>query len=568
MTERIVKGIVASEGIAIGKVYKFEKVNLQVPTHTIDDNETVSEIDKFKESIDSYIGYLNLKIETNLSQSEIFMAHIGMLEDPFLIETTENKIKDEKMNAAMALKATADEIISMMESLEDPYLKERAADYKDIKTQLLHRILGIEVPDLSNMTERAIIVAEDLSPSDTSTMNVDLVEGIVTDLGGKTAHTSIIAQTLGIPALVGLGSISNKLNNGQDIIVDTDKSILIIDPSDETKSFYLKKAELMKEEKARLEKYMFQEAITTDGKDIEVFCNIGNLSDLELGISQGAEGVGLFRTEFLYMESTSFPDEQSQYEVYKSAAEMLKGKPLTIRTLDIGGDKGLPYFEFPNEDNPFLGWRALRICFDMPEVFKTQLRAILRASAHGKVLILLPMVISVDEIKEAKKYIEECKAELKSENIAFDEKIEVGIMIETPASVIVAEDLIKYVDFFSIGTNDLTQYMLAADRGNQKVSNLYNSYNPVVLRSIKRVIQASHDAGKWTGMCGGFASDTKATKLLLGLGLDEFSAVAGNIAKIKDVIRKNSIEESKKYADHILSLESTSEIEEYIKKYS
>lgn len=564
MTERIVKGIVASEGVAIGKVYKFEKVSLEVPTNTISEDESTYEIKKFKDSIDSYIEYLNLKIETNLSQSEIFMAHIGMLEDPFLIETTESKINDEKMNAAMALKATADEIISMMESLEDPYLKERAADYKDIKTQLLHRILGIEVPDLSNMTERAIIVAEDLSPSDTSTMNVDLVEGIVTDLGGKTAHTSIIAQTLGIPALVGLGDVSGKLENGQEIIVDTDKSILIIDPSEETKTFYKKKAELIKEEKARLEKYMFQEAITKDGKDIEVFCNIGNLSDLELGISQGAEGVGLFRTEFLYMESSNFPDEQSQYEVYKSAAEMLKGKPLTIRTLDIGGDKGLPYFDFPKEDNPFLGWRALRICFDMPEVFKTQLRAILRASAHGKVLILLPMVISVDEIKQARKYIEECKAELKSENIPFDEKIEVGIMIETPASVIVAEDLIKYVDFFSIGTNDLTQYMLAADRGNQKVSNLYNSYNPVVLRSIKRVIDASHATGKWTGMCGGFASDTKATKLLLGLGLDEFSAVASNIAKIKDVIRKNSIEESKEYADYILSLESTSEIEEYI----
>lgn len=559
-----IKGIVASEGIAIGPVYKFEKVELIIPEDLIDESEVENQVAKFNDSVKNYIGYLESKVNSESSQSEIFSAHIGMLEDPFLIETTEEKIKNEKKNAALALRETTDEIITMMESLEDPYLKERAADYKDIKAQLLHRLMGIEMPSLSDMSERSVIVAEDLTPSDTSTMNVELVEGIVTDLGGKTAHTSIIAQTLGIPALVGLGNVSKTLENGQMVIVDTAESILIIDPDETVINEYKEKARELEEEKARLEKYMFESAITKDGKDIEVFCNIGGISDLELGISNGAEGVGLFRTEFLYMESTNFPDEETQYVVYKEAAEILEGKPLTIRTLDIGGDKGLPYFEFPKEENPFLGWRALRICFDLPEVFKTQLRAILRASAHGKVLILLPMVISVEEIIKVKEYIENCKDELREASIEFDENIEVGIMIETPASVTMADELIKHVDYFSIGTNDLTQYLLAADRGNQKIAHLYDSYNPAVLRSIKRVIDASHEAGKWTGMCGGFASDPKATKLLLGLGLDEFSVVAGNIPKIKDIIKNVTIEECREYTEQILNKATISEIMDLI----
>ncbi len=558
-----VKGIVASEGIAIGPVYKFEKVELIIPEDLIDESEVNDQVKLFNESVKNYIVYLESKVDQETSQSEIFAAHIGMLEDPFLIETTEEKIKNDKKNAALALKETSDEIILMMQSLDDPYLKERAADYKDIKAQLLHRIMGIDMPSLADMTERSVIVAEDLTPSDTSTMNVELVEGIVTDLGGKTAHTSIIAQTLGIPALVGLKDVSQNLENGQMVIVDTEKELLIIDPSEETITEYKEKSKLMQEEKTRLEKHMFESAITKDGKDIEVFCNIGGISDLELGISNGAEGVGLFRTEFLYMERSDFPDEETQYKVYKEAAEMLEGKPLTIRTLDIGGDKGLPYFEFPKEENPFLGWRALRICFDLPEVFKTQLRAILRASAHGKVLILLPMVISVEEIIKVKEYIEDCKAELRDDEIKFDEDIEVGIMIETPASVTMADELIKHVDYFSIGTNDLTQYLLAADRGNQKIAHLYDSYNPAVLRSIKMVIDASHKAGKWTGMCGGFASDPKATKLLLGLGLDEFSVVASNIPKIKDIIRNNSLDDCVNYANHIINLSTLSEIHEF-----
>ncbi|MDO5718379.1 MAG: phosphoenolpyruvate--protein phosphotransferase [Tissierellia bacterium] len=555
------KGIVASDGIAIGPVYKFEKVELEIPQDKIEDDKVEEQLELFNNSVKSYINFLQEKINEKGSQSEIFEAHIGMLEDPFLIESTENRIKDEKMNAAMALDATANEFIAMMSSLDDEYLKERADDYKDIRVQILNRILGLKSADLSLMKKEGIIVAKDLTPSDTSTMNADLVNGIVTDFGGKTAHTSIIAQTLGIPALVGMQDAFDKLENGQTVIIDTENGVLIVEPDDELLAKYKEKYEKLEKEQKILEENMFKKAITEDGKEIDVFCNIGNIGDLDLGLSQGAEGVGLFRTEFLYMDNDKFPTEEEQFEVYKDAAEKLEGKALTIRTLDIGGDKELSYFEFPKEDNPFLGWRALRICFDMPEVFKTQLRAILRASAYGKVLILLPMVISVSEVEKSVEIIEECKAELKKEGLEFDENIEVGIMIETPASVLIADELIEKVDYFSIGTNDLTQYLLAVDRGNQKIADLYNSYHPAVLRSIKRVIDASHKVGKWTGMCGGFASDTKATKLLLGLGLDEFSVVSGNIAKIKDNIRNTSMEEAEKFADKILNIDSAEKIE-------
>lgn len=556
----IKKGIIASEGIALGKVLLLEKLNIQIPTKKVKEEEIENEIEKFDKALEAYSNDLkNAKVETE-TQKEVINAHIGMLDDPFLKETVIGKIKNEKDYALKALFDSINEMVAMMESLEDSYMRERASDYKDIGQRLLYKISGVEPKNLSKLSDEVIIVSEELTPSDTSTMDKEKVLGFAMDLGGKTAHTSIIAQTLGIPALVGMKDISKSVKDGDYIILDAVKGEIYINPDKELIDKYLKLKEKMDTEKERLEKNKYKEAITTDNKKVEVACNIGNISDLDLGLEMGAEGVGLFRTEFLYMENTHFPTEEEQFEVYKEAAEKLDGKPLIIRTLDIGGDKALPYYEFPKEENPFLGWRALRISFDLPEVFNAQLRAILRASAFGKVRILLPMVISVEEVIRVKDILNDLKADLRKENIKFDEDIEIGVMIETPASAIVSEDLIKYVDYFSIGTNDLTQYVLAADRGNEKISKLYNTYNPAVLRMIKKVIDDSHKAGKWTGMCGGFAGDPKATKLLLGLGLDEFSAAASTLPKIKDIIRNTSYEDAQEYAENILNLEKTSEI--------
>lgn len=557
----IKKGIIASEGIALGKVLLLEKAEIEITDKKIKDSQREEEIIKFKNALLEYNNDLkNAKVENEI-QKEVIKAHIGMLEDPFLEESVLNKINEQNLFAIKALSDAIDDMISTMELMEDDYMKERAVDYKDIGQRLIYKLAEREPINLENLKENSIIVSKELTPSDTSTMDRKKVVGFAMDLGGKTAHTSIIAQTLGIPAIVGMKDISKIVKNGDFIILDALKGEVILNPSNELKDSYIKKKKKIEEEKIRLEKNKYKESVTKDGHKVEVACNIGNISDLELGLANGAEGVGLFRTEFLYMDSNDFPTEDEQFEVYKKAALLLDGKPLIIRTLDIGGDKSLPYYKFPEEENPFLGWRALRISFDLPEVFETQIRAILKASAFGKVRILLPMVISIEEILKARDIIDNIKNDLIKEGIKFDEYIEIGIMIETPASVIISENLIKYVDYFSIGTNDLTQYILAVDRGNEKISELYNSYNPAVLRMIKKVIDDSHNAGKWTGMCGGFAGDTKATKLLLGLGLDEFSAAASSLPKIKDIIINTKFEDAKIYANRLLELETTIDIE-------
>lgn len=560
------KGIGSSDGIAVGKIYLLEKEEVEVTSEKITEEAKEEELKRVSEAFESYTRDLeNSNVDSEI-QKEVITAHLSMLEDPFLTESVENKITGENQNAEYALKTSVDEMAAMMESLDDPYLKERAADYKDIGEGLLYKLAGKEKADLSNLPKNTILVAKELTPSDTSNMDKDSVIGFAMDLGGKTAHVSIIAQTLGIPALVGMKDISKNVQTGQDAIIDAFEDKMILDPDESEKNEYLERSKRIQEEKDRLDKGKFDKAVTLDGHTVEVVTNIGNMEDLSLGLSQGAEGVGLFRTEFLYMENDHFPTEEEQFNVYKEAAEALKDKPLIIRTLDIGGDKSLSYFEFPEEENPFLGWRALRICFDKLEIFKAQLRAILRASFYGNVKILLPMVISVEEVKKVNSYLEELKSELDIEGLEYNKNIEVGIMVETPASALIAGDLIKYVDYFSIGTNDLTQYVLAADRGNEKVSNLYNTYNPAVLKAIKMVIDASHKAGKWTGMCGGFAGDTKATKLLLGMGLDEFSAPASSIPKIKETIKNITLEEAKIFAEEIMKIETTGEIEGRIKE--
>lgn len=558
--DNILQGIAASEGVAIGKVYLFEKIQIDINQDKISENEIENEIKKIKNAIDEYKQELENRNTTTEAEKEVASAHIELVTDPALIDQASDKIKSNLSNAELALSSSIDEMAMVFEMMDDEYLSERAADYRDIGERLLYKLKGIEANSLETLDDDYIVISKELTPTDTSTMDKNHVIGIASDFGGKTSHSSIIAQTLGIPAVVGMKTVTSDLSHGDFIILDAIDGKIITNPSYEQIKEYEEKREEIIRNRELAEKYKFDHAITKDGKDIEVVCNIGGIEDLELGLENGAEGVGLFRTEFLYMEGNDFPTEEKQFDVYKEAAEKLGDKPLIIRTLDIGGDKGLDYFEFPEEENPFLGWRALRIGFDRKDILRTQIRAILRASAVGNVKILLPMIISVDEIKTVQAFIEEFKEELRSEGVDFNEDIEVGIMIETPASAFMAEDLIEFCDFFSIGTNDLTQYILAVDRGNEKISHLYDYFNPAVLRSIKKVIDASHEAGKWTGMCGAMAADPLATYLLLGMGLDEFSGVATKLAHVKSIIINSNLEEAKEFANKVLKHYDVKEI--------
>lgn len=569
MSEKL-KGIIASNGVAIGKLFLFNKEELVIDKLSIQDGEKEDNIKKVDQAIDAYFKDLDFK-ENNEDNEEVLnivRAHKELLQDPYFSDTIKEKIQNENKNAELATSETVEQMVMVMSALDDEYLKERADDYKDIGFQVLCKIKNIVPKDLSKLDEEYIVISKELTPSDTSNMDKEKVLAFATDLGGKTSHVSIIAQNLDIPALVGMQDISTRIKGDELAIIDGNQGLLIINPSDQEVSEYKEKIEKEKEERQRLEKVKNLEAKTLDGKVCEVSANIGNLADLEVAIEHGCDGVGLFRTEFLYMENDHFPTEEEQYQVYKKATQMLGEKPLVVRTLDIGGDKGLDYYDFPEEENPFLGYRAIRFCLDHQDIFKAQLRALLRASAFGNLKIMLPFVISTDEIKQTRALLEDLKKDLDKEGIAYNKDIDLGIMVETSASIIMADKLIKYSDFFSIGTNDLTQYTLACDRGNENISDIYNNFNPAVIRSIKHVIDESHKAGKWTGMCGQFASDTKATKLLLGLGLDEFSGSASKLPKVKDIIRNSNFKEEEKFALNILDLEDVKDIEESVEKHN
>ncbi|WP_103980956.1 phosphoenolpyruvate--protein phosphotransferase [Helcococcus massiliensis] len=562
------KGIAASDGVAMGKVYLFEKTELIINQESIQANQVDAEIKSVTEAIEAYKLDLENRVVTSDAEAGVRDAHIELVTDPALLEMVTGKISNDLNNAELALDSAINEMAIVFEMMDDEYLSERAADYRDIGENIMYKLKNVQPKTLSTLDDDYIIVAEELTPTDTSTMDKDHVLGLAMNLGGKTSHSSIIAQTLGIPAVVGMNDITSKVKSGDFIILDALEGVIITDPDEDTVKEYQEKFETIKADKELAEKYKFQEAKTKDGKALEVVSNIGGISDLKDAIEEGAEGVGLFRTEFLYMDSNDFPSEEKQFAVYKEAAELLGEKPLIIRTLDIGGDKGLDYFEFPKEENPFLGWRALRVQFDRTDILRTQLRAILRASAFGNVKILLPMIISVNEIKTVLAHLEEYKEELRKEGIEFDEDIEVGIMVETPASVFVADELIKYADFFSIGTNDLTQYILAVDRGNDKISHLYDYFNPAVLRAIKQVIDASHRHDKWTGMCGSMSSDTMATYILLGLGLDEFSVVGSKVGQVKAIINNSNLAEAEKFAEEILAMDDVSQIRKTLKDHN
>ncbi|MDO4778876.1 MAG: phosphoenolpyruvate--protein phosphotransferase [Tissierellia bacterium] len=559
--KNIVRGISASKGIVMGKAYLFEKVKFEISQETVSNELKEEEKGKIRTAIFDYVNDLKNRDFSNDSEKSVAEAHIELIQDPYLVDTVDSKIDSLNYNVEKSLSETISEMVMMMESLDDEYLKERASDYKDVGEQLMYKLKNIIPKTLEKLEDEVIVISEELTPSDTSTMDKKKVLGFVMNLGGKTSHVSIIAQTLSIPAIVGTKNATDCIKHGDFLILDANEGQVIVNPDEKIIEEFNVKIKELENEKKRLDNIKFEKAVTKDGRKVEIACNIGNIEDLELGLKDGAEGVGLFRTEFLYMEAENFPSEEIQFQAYRTVAEKLEGKPLIIRTLDIGGDKGLSYFDFPTEENPFLGWRALRIAFDEIDILKAQLRAILRASAFGNVKILLPMIISVEEIAKVQEYIKKFKQELDEENIKYDPNIEVGIMIETPASVLVARDLIEECDFFSIGTNDLTQYILAVDRGNDVVSHLYNHFNPAVLKAIKTVIDASHDAGKWTGMCGSMASDTMATYLLLGMGLDEFSSVGSQIGKIKDIVRSSDFENAKHFAEEVLKLRTLEEIE-------
>ena len=476
-----------------------------------------------------------------------------IVEDVTLEDSVITKIKNENKNAQLALENAIKELSSIFEMMDDDYMKERATDIKDVGNRIMAKLKGVSLNPFENINEEVILVAEDLTPSDTALIDLNYVKGFITELGGVTSHVSIIAKNLGLPALVAVSDIMSSVNHGETIIMDASKGEVILNADDTTIENYKKLEEDFKESRKMLAELNKLKAETIDGHYVTLCANAGNLTDVKMAIENNIDGIGLFRSEFLYMENSHFPTEEEQFEVYKEIAKLCNGKEVTIRTLDIGGDKSLPYYKFDFEENPFLGWRAIRISLELKDVFKAQLKAILRASAFGYVRIMYPMIISIEELKQANIILEECKKELQQQNIEFDKNIEVGMMIETPSSVILSEEFAKYVKFFSIGTNDLTQYMLAVDRGNTKIANMYNSFHPAVLRSIKKVIDSGHKHGVKVGMCGEFASDEKATKLLLGMGLDEFSMSAGEISNIKKNIRETSFKDAEVFANSILN---------------
>ena len=523
----------ASRGIAIAKAYIFSEPVLSPEGGAILESEAEAEFDKFIAARAAVVSELSVLSE----HSDIFMAHLEIANDFMLEDGVREKIISERMNVQTALSEVVETISQMFLVMEDEYMRERAADVKDIGKRLMAKIKGVILPDLGSIDSEVIVVARDLYPSDTIKLNADYVKGIVTKEGGVTSHVCIVAKGLGIPILVGVTDVLSKAEEGMTLCMDAWKGTLAIDPDQETLERYQseqRKFEAMKEELRELRNIA---AVTKSGKRIRLCANVQNLDEVKNACEYHADGIGLFRSEFLYMENTHFPTEEEQYEVYAEAAKLCP-EELTIRTLDIGGDKALPYFEFEHEENPFLGWRAIRISLEMKDMFKQQLRAILRASAYGNVRIMFPMIISLEELREAKQLVEECKIELRSQSIDFDEHIKMGMMIETPSSVLLASEFAKESDFFSIGTNDLTQYILAVDRGNKKIATRYSYFHPAVLNAIEQVIKAGHENHITVGMCGEMAGDTNATALLLGYGLDEFSMSGTNIDYVREKIIK------------------------------
>jgi phosphotransferase system enzyme I (PtsI) len=568
----MISGILVSPGIAFGKALLLKEDDIVINRKKISADQVEQEVSRFlagRAKASEQLEAIKTKAGETFGEEKeaIFEGHIMLLEDEELEQEIIALIKDDLASADAAAYTVIEGQAKALEELDDEYLKERAADVRDIGKRLLQNILGMPIVDLGSIQDEVILVATDLTPSETAQLNLDKVLGFITDLGGRTSHTSIMARALELPAIVGTSDVTKQVKNDDYLILDAVNNKIYVNPTADVIDQLKAAQNQYITEKNDLAKLKDLPAITLDGHQVEVCANIGTVRDVAGAERNGAEGVGLYRTEFLFMDRDSLPTEDEQFQAYKAVAEAMGSQAVIVRTMDIGGDKDLPYMNLPKEENPFLGWRAIRIAMDRREILHAQLRAILRASAFGKLRIMFPMIISVEEVRDLKGEIETLKAQLREEGKAFDESIEVGVMVETPAAAVIAHHLAKEVDFFSIGTNDLTQYTLAVDRGNELISHLYNPMSPSVISLIKQVIDASHAEGKWTGMCGELAGDERATLLLLGMGLDEFSMSAISIPRIKKIIRNTNFEDVKALAAQALAQPTAQDLMNCVNKF-
>lgn len=567
----MLKGTNASSGIGIGNAVIVEEKELVIKRETVRD--AAAEVERFKGALDLTLKKTeelaaDLATRVGEKEAEIMQGHMMLLMDPMLTGEIETAITGESICAEYAIEQVCTTYADLFASMDDELMQQRATDMRDIKTRMQRELLDVESVDIASLPAGTILVAKDLTPSMTAGIKPENVAGIVTELGGKTSHSAILARALEIPAVVAVPDLMNQVENGHVIVLDGSEGTVYIDPDQNVVDDFSAKREKFLKEKKELEQYIGKPTVTKDGVRIELVANIGKPEDLEKVLQYDGEGVGLFRTEFLFMDRTAMPTEEEQFEAYKTVAEGLKGKPVIIRTLDIGGDKEIPYMGLTKDENPFLGYRAIRFCLDRKDdVYKPQLRALLRASAYGNIKIMVPMVTCIEELREAKALIEEIKKELDEQNIPYKKDIEVGIMVETAAASLMADVFAKEAAFFSIGTNDLTQYTMSVDRGNDKVSYLYSTFNPAVLRSIKRIITCGREAGIMVGMCGEAASDPLMIPLLLAFGLNEFSMSASAILYSRKLITGYSTQELQAVADKAMSFATAAEVESYMREF-
>ncbi len=563
------KGIGASAGIAIAKAYRLEEPELKIEQKNVADKE--AEKSRFEEAINTSKSELekikeHANRELGADKAEIFAAHLLVLSDPELLNPVKDRIDTEGVNAEFAMKETADMFVSMFESMDNEYMKERAADIRDVTKRVIAHLLGVQIPNPSLIEEEVVIIAEDLTPSDTAQLNRQYVKGFTTDIGGRTSHSAIMARSMEIPAVVGTKQATASIENGVMVIVDGLDGDVIINPSSDVIAQYEEKKAKFEAQKAEWAKLVNEPTVSKDGQHVELAANIGTPDDVKGVLENGGEGVGLYRTEFLYMGRDQLPTEEEQFEAYRTVLERMGDKPVVVRTLDIGGDKELPYLHLPKEMNPFLGFRAIRLCLEEQDIFRTQLRALLRASSYGNLKIMFPMIATLSEFREAKSILLEVKEQLIASGVQVSDTIEIGIMVEIPSTAVMASQFAKEVDFFSIGTNDLIQYTMAADRMNERVSYLYQPYSPAILRLVSMVIEAAHKEGKWAGMCGEMAGDPIAIPLLLGLGLDEFSMSATSILPARTQIKGLSKEQAQSIKETVLSMDTTEEVVAFVKE--
>nr|O83018.1 RecName: Full=Phosphoenolpyruvate-protein phosphotransferase; AltName: Full=Phosphotransferase system, enzyme I [Bacillus sp. S]BAA31955.1 phosphotransferase system enzyme I [Bacillus sp.] [Bacillus sp. (in: firmicutes)] len=567
--EKTIHGIAASSGIAIAKAYRLETPDLAAEKRAVADVEAEvarfeAAVAKAKEELEAIKQHALEKLGED--KAAIFAAHLLVLDDPELLNPIKEKIQTERVNAEYSLDETASFFISMFEAMDNEYMKERAADIRDVTKRVLAHLLGVTISNPSLISEEVVIIAEDLTPSDTAQLNRQYVKGFATDIGGRTSHSAIMARSLEIPAVVGTKTVTAEVKNGDIVIVDGLDGQVIINPSPELLAQYEQKRARYEAQKAEWAKLVHEATVTADGIHVELAANIGTPDDVKGALANGAEGIGLYRTEFLYMGRSELPTEDEQFVAYKTVLEQMNGKPVVVRTLDIGGDKELPYLQLPKEMNPFLGFRAIRLCLEMQDMFRTQLRALLRASVYGNLKIMFPMIATLDEFRQAKAILLEEKEALLRQGVAVADGIEVGMMVEIPAAAVMADQFAKEVDFFSIGTNDLIQYTMAADRMNERVAYLYQPYNPAILRLISHVIDAAHREGKWVGMCGEMAGDPIAIPILLALGLDEFSMSATSILPARAQLKQLAKEEAARIKETVLSLGTAEEVVSFVKR--